>query len=54
MYQDAIDLWKTMEPPITKFYGDAEKCYCSFYGLFQANLLSNKFGGDITLTNIYY
>ena len=25
---------------------------CSFYGLLQDNLLPNKFGGDITLTNI--
>ena len=50
--QDAVDLWKILEPVITKFHGDAEKFYCSFYGLLQDNLLPNKFGRDITLTNI--
>ena len=46
--QDAVDLWEILEPVITKFHGDAEKFYCSFYGLLQDNLLPNKFGGDIT------
>ena len=50
--QDAVDLWEILEPVITKFHGDAEKCYCSFYGLLQDNLLPNKYVGDITLTNI--
>ena len=50
--QDVVDLWEILEPVITKFHGDAEKFYCSFYGLSQDNLLPNKFGGDITLTNI--
>ena len=50
--QDAVDLWGILEPVFTKFHGDAEKFYCSFYGLLQDNLLPNKFGGDITLTNI--
>ena len=50
--QDAVDLCEILEPVITKFYGDAEKFYCYFYGFFQDKLLPNKFGGDITLTNI--
>ena len=50
--QDAVDLWENLEPVITKFHGNAEIFYCSFYGLLQDNLLLNKFGGDITLTNI--
>ena len=50
--QDAVDLWEILEPVITKFHGDAEKCYSSFYSLLQDNLLPSKFGGDITLTNI--
>ena len=50
--QDAVDLWEILEPAITKFHGDAEKFYCSFHGLLQDNLLPNKLGGDITLTNI--
>ena len=49
--EDALDLWEIPEP-VTKFHGDAEKFYCSLYGLLQDNLLSNKFGEDITLTNI--
>ena len=49
--QDAVDLWEILEPVITKFHGDAEEFYCFFYGLLQDNLLPNKFGGDITLTN---
>ena len=50
--QVAVDLWEILEPVITKFHGDAERFYCSFYGLLQDNILSNKFGGDISLTNI--
>ena len=50
--QDAVHLWDILDPVITKFHGDAEKIYCSFYGLLQDNLLPNKFGGDINLTNI--
>ena len=50
--QDVVDLWEILEPVITKLDGDAEKFYCSFYALLQDNLLPNKFGGDITLTNI--
>ena len=50
--QDTVDLWEILEPVITKFHGDAEKFYCSFYGLLQDNILPNKFGGDITLTNM--
>ena len=44
---DVVDLWEILE-----LHGDAEKFYCSFHGLLQDNLLTNKFGGDITLTNI--
>ena len=51
--QEAVDLWEILEPVITKFHGDAEKFYCSFYGFLQDNLLLNKFGGDITLKNIF-
>ena len=50
--QDAVDLWEILEPLNTKFHRDAKKIYCSFYGLLQDNLLPNKFGGDINLTNI--
>ena len=50
--QDAVDLWEIPEPVITKFHGDTEKFYCSFYGLLQDNLLPNKFVGDITLIDI--
>ena len=50
-WQDAVDLWEVLEPVITKFHGDPENFYCYFYGLLQDNLLPNKFGGDITLTN---
>ena len=41
-----------LETVITKFQGDGEKFYCSFYCLLQGNLLPSKFGGDMTLTNI--
>ena len=51
--QEAVDLWEILEPVITKFHGDAEKFYCSFNGFLQDNLLLNKFGGDITLKNIF-
>ena len=50
--QNAVDLWEILESVIKKFHGDAEKFYCSFYGLLQDNLLPNKFDGDITLTNM--
>ena len=50
--QYAVDLWEILEPVITNYHGGAEKSYCSFYGLLQDNLLTNKSGGDITLTNI--
>ena len=50
--QDAVDLWEIPEEIITKFHRDAEKIYCSFYGLLQDSLLPNKFGRDITLMNI--
>ena len=48
--QNAVDLWEILEPVITRFHGDAEKFSFSFYGLLQDNLLSNKFGGDITVS----
>ena len=50
--QDVVNLWKILEVVITKFHGNAEKFYCSFYGLLQDNLMSNKCGADVTLTNI--
>ena len=50
--QDAVDLWEILEPVNTRSHGDAKKICCSFYGLLQDNLLPNKFGGDINLTNI--
>ena len=50
--QDAVHWWGILESVITKFHADAEKFYCSFYGLLQDNLLPNKFSGDTTLTNI--
>ena len=43
--QDAVHLWEILDPVITKFHGDAEKFYCSFYDSLRDILLPNKFGG---------
>ena len=37
---------------VSKFHGNVENYYSSSYGLLQENSLPEKFGGDITLTNI--
>ena len=49
--QDAVGLFEILEPVIAKFHKNEEKFYCSFYGLFEDNLLPNKFRGGITLTS---
>ena len=51
-WQDAVYLWEILERVFTKFHGDAENFYCSFHGFLQDNLLPNKCGGYITLTNV--
>ena len=42
---DAVELWAVLKPVV-------ENYYLNFCGLLQESLLSKKFGGDITLTNI--
>ena len=49
---DVVDLWEKLEGVVNKFHGNAEKFYSNFYGLLQNNLLPQKFGGGITITNI--
>ena len=49
---DAIEFWAVLKPVHEKFHGNAGNYYSNFYSLLQENLLSKKFGGDITLTNI--
>ena len=49
---DALELWKYLETIVDEFHEHDEKYYINLYGLLHEKLLSQKFEGDITVTNI--